>query len=397
MTDIEETGALLISIIVSARRPLTVSEFESDFESLTGRKLKTSDKWPWHQSDKFWHDYSAYIHKTPNGLIVAKSNDNNRYIYTVLLHSTCIENIGHWLAWLKTQRRATIFQWAKRWRSHSFPYFQQPRNASNQHESKIRLTQQLATIGSHPRSRHWYPKMKTIKSHCRLQEGENWCRAILCTVFRNHSFTQSKELNDTEALPLSLRRSSSLETIAAGEINDDNVELYDDIDECREDVSWKKHLVRMNIMDLIFQFPNGVKRRQFWIQDRMAPTFFSKILGQNFVVKYLRLKFWFEAILGKLNAKYPESAEFVNNSLTFIKRRTKQIMFIKTEGSTIIKTKPCTNSKVIVRPFYRLLKDANYEKAIYEATAKMVRDGYRRLVRMMKIFGHGIFQDDIDG
>ena len=72
-------------------------------------------------------------------------------------------------------------------------------------------------------------------------------------------------------------------------------------------------------------------------------------------------------------------------------------MFIKTEGSTIIKTKPCTNSKVIVRPFYRLLKDANYEKAIYEATAKMVRDGYRRLVRMMKIFGHGIFQDDIDG
>ena len=84
MTDIEETGALLISIIVSARRPLTVSEFESDFESLTGRKLKTSDKWPWHQSDKFWHDYSAYIHKTPNGLIVAKSNDNNRYVYSTL-------------------------------------------------------------------------------------------------------------------------------------------------------------------------------------------------------------------------------------------------------------------------------------------------------------------------
>ena len=62
-----------------------------------------------------------------------------------------------------------------------------------------------------------------------------------------------------------------------------------------------------------------------------------------------------------------------------------------------MKTRPSNNSKIIARPFYNLLKHAKYEKAIYEATAKMVRDGFRRLVRMLKIFGHGIFKDDIDG
>ena len=79
MTDIEETGAYLISIIGSARRPLTPAEVEADFEALTGRKLpNSSDKWPWHQNDRFWRDYGKYIHKTPSGLIVAKTNDNNR-------------------------------------------------------------------------------------------------------------------------------------------------------------------------------------------------------------------------------------------------------------------------------------------------------------------------------
>ena len=234
MTDIEKTGAILLGIVGSARQPLTVSELERDYESMTGKKLTNSgDKWPWHQSDRFWHDFSGFIHKTTSGHIVAKTNVNNRSL----------------LGLVESTKKSAFIPMSKVVKQ-SGPLF--PAAAKRLESTRIESTSGIAIDD--------YQESSSDSSI--VSEEEDYQITLPTT-----------ELNDTESLPLTLRRSSSLETIAAGETNDDNVELYDDIDECREDISWRKHLVRMNIMDLIFQFPNGVKRRQFWIQVRGSTNF----------------------------------------------------------------------------------------------------------------------------
>ena len=64
---------------------------------------------------------------------------------------------------------------------------------------------------------------------------------------------------------------------------------------------------------------------------------------------------------------------------------------------SVEKTKPKYSSQVIIQPYYFLHTNFNYSQAIYEATAKLVRDTFRRLMRMLRVFGHGIFEDQIEG
>ena len=61
-------------------------------------------------------------------------------------------------------------------------------------------------------------------------------------------------------------------------------------------------------------------------------------------------------------------------------------------------TKPRLSTKIIMRPYYKLHTAKNrLTQAMLEATIKIVRTTFRRLVKMMSVFGRGIFEDEIEG
>ena len=61
-------------------------------------------------------------------------------------------------------------------------------------------------------------------------------------------------------------RTSSTETLANGQNTDDDIGLYDDIDQIHSRKTWKKKEASMQIVDLLLQFPNGINRVSFGTQ-----------------------------------------------------------------------------------------------------------------------------------
>ena len=178
------------------------------------------------------------------------------------------------------------------------------------------------------------------------------------------------ELNEIESHSLrsTLSRSSSLDTLANGETIAED-ELYDDI-ELQSNEKWRHVLWSMRAIDLLFQFPNGIK----------LPAFTTQLWAKN-----------------------PDSSKVLSTSEFLRKSRLRRvIMFVRIESKTIgkivmKKIQPKDSAQIIIQPYFTLHTKFNFSQAIYEATAKVVRDTFRRLMRMLRVFGHGIFEDQIEG
>ena len=128
----------------------------------------------------------------------------------------------------------------------------------------------------------------------------------------------------------------------------------------------------VNLIDLLFHYPHGINVGALKAQIMMKCSItFGDML--------------------------PSWDEFLQSL-----KKAKIIKYIEIgDRGRVRKTQKQRSKTVIVTPLYKLLLDEDKPikqcQNIVQGTSKKVRDTFKRLVRMLALFGHGIFIRDIEG
>jgi hypothetical protein len=293
---------------------------------------------PWYEDENFWRDFGK-LYQMHDGRIVANNGDDTlvNVITNTRIRNGKVGGIDQ--RWNQDGRLRELIN------DPAIVHLESTRINESEREPHV--------IGDYCE----YSTESPVSSQSSDDEPDEEPVTIPTVEIESHSFRET------------LSRSSSLDTLANGETISVN-EMYDDLDELDQQRKWSHVLLAMRVIDFMFQFPNGINlpsfKRQLW-------------------------------------AKYPDSRGVFNE--TFLKKsrlRNKDIIYVRIESKVmgIIKlkrTKPVDSSQIIIQPYYFLHTNFNYSQAIYEATAKLVRDTFRRLMRLLRVFGHGIFEDQIEG
>ena len=304
------------------------------------RELGYGQGQPWHRDSRFWCDFNK-IYQMANGEIIPVPDDGNKSLIGLVQ---------------KTRTRGKVGKMTQQWNTDGQLKQDDPSILHLESTRIDRGQREPHVIGD-------YNEIESDDSPIVSTDDDDRDESVTIPSFEMTSLQK--------ALPRSYAasRTSSTETLANGETIDEDIGLYDDIDQIHSRKTWKKKEASLQIVDLLLQFPNGINRVSFNTQ------FYQKHPEQRII----------------------DIAEHIRKNLSHVVKHIR-IESISVGVMRMKVTKPRLSTKIILRPYYKLHSaKTRLTQAMLEATAKIVRDTFRRLLRMMSVFGRGIFEDEIEG